>query len=82
LNDRPLLAKARRALLVAATGYFWLCYSVMALARISGPHRPDGFYDLSLILMVAGLLARFADRWFSDFPRRPEQTVSNLRQIS
>ena len=83
LNDRPVLAKGRRALLVAATGYFWLGYSVMALARISGPHRPDAFYDISLSLMVVGLLVRFADRWFSDFgrPAPSEQTVSNLRQI-
>jgi len=84
LNRRPVVEKARRALLAAATGYFWLCYSIMALARISGPHRPDAFYDISLSLMVAGLLTRFADRWFADFPRPAsfEQTVSNLRQIS
>jgi hypothetical protein len=83
-NDKPVLAKARRALLVAATCYFWLCYSIMALARLSGPHRPDAFYDIGLSLMVVGLLVRFADRWFSDFPRPAgsEQTVSNLRQVS
>jgi hypothetical protein len=81
-DQRPVLVKARRALLVAATGYFWLCYSIMALGRISGPHRPDAFYDISLCLMVAGLLARFADRWFFDHPLPAGQTVSNLRQIS
>jgi hypothetical protein len=43
--------------------YFWLCYSLIGLAHISGPHRPDGFYELSVILMVAGLLARFAERY-------------------
>ncbi|HET7086285.1 MAG TPA: hypothetical protein VFI23_16025 [Rhizomicrobium sp.] len=57
--------KFRRALLGTAAIYFWLCYSVMALARISGPHRPDDFYGISLCLMVAGLLARYADRWIS-----------------
>ena len=59
------LEKARRAMLVAATAYFWLCYSIMALARISGPHRPDAFYDISLSLMVVGLLVRYAGHWFS-----------------
>ena len=90
LGRRPVLEKARRAMLVTATGYFWLCYSIMALSRISGPHRPDAFYDISLNVMVIGLLIRFADRWFSDHPRRapllesvrPAQTMSNLRQPS
>jgi hypothetical protein len=83
-NDRPIMKKVRRAMLVSTTGYFWLCYAVMALARISGPHRPDAFYDISLSLMLIGLLVRYADRWLSDFPRvaPPEQTVSNLRQLS
>jgi predicted TPR repeat methyltransferase len=63
--------KVRRVLLATATIYFWLCYCLMALARISGPHRPDAFYGFSLCLMVAGLLARYADRWlsFRDGPR-------------
>ena len=84
LDDRPILEKARRAMLATAAAYFWLCYSIMALARISGPHRPDAFYDISLGLMVVGLLARYADRWFADHPfaMRSEQTVSNLRQPS
>ena len=73
------LEKARRAMLVTATAYFWLCYSIMALARISGPHRPDAFYDISLSLMLVGLLTRYADRWFSD---RPAQKVSNLGRPS
>jgi hypothetical protein len=55
--------KIRRVLLGIAVIYFWLCYSVMALARISGPHRPDDYYGISLCLMVLGLLARYADRW-------------------
>ena len=57
--------KFRRVLLGIAVIYFWLCYSVMALARISGPHRPDDYYGISLCLMVLGLLARYADRWVS-----------------
>ena len=73
------LEKARRAILRIAIAYFWLCYSIMALARISGPHRPDAFYDISLSLMLVGLLARYADRWFSGWPA---PKVSNLRHPS
>jgi hypothetical protein len=73
------LEKARRAMLATAMAYFWLCYSIMALARISGPHRPDAFYDVSLSLMIVGLLTRYADRWFSD---RPAENVSNLQHPS
>ncbi|HEY0265753.1 MAG TPA: hypothetical protein VGC16_03320 [Rhizomicrobium sp.] len=64
--------KVRRVLLATAAVYFWLCYALMALARISGPHRPDGFYGLSLCLMVAALLARYADRWLAH--RAPAET--------
>lgn len=59
---RLLGAKACRA--IAATGavYFWLVYSAIGLGHISGPHRPDIFYGLSLSLMIAALLICFADR--------------------
>jgi hypothetical protein len=69
-------------MLATATAYFWLCYSIMALARIYGPHRPDAFYDISLSLMLVGLLARYAGRWFSDWLPQPDQKVSNLRHPS
>ena len=78
--DGAHLEKVRRAVLATATAYFWLCYSIMALARISGPHRPDAFYGISLSLMVVGLLARYANHWFSAPP--PVQKVSNLRHPS
>jgi len=55
--------KTRRVLLGTAAIYFWLCYALMALARISGPHRPDAYYGISLGLMVAALLLRYADYW-------------------
>jgi hypothetical protein len=71
--------KARRAMQGTAVTYFWLCYSIMALARISGPHRPDAFYDISLSLMVVGLLARFGNHLFSHWP---DPKVSNLRRPS
>ncbi len=73
LGDRVIIPeKIRRVLLGSAAVYFWLCYCLMALARISGPHRPDAFYGISLCLMVVGLLARYADRWASF-----HQTASN-----
>lgn len=66
LGDRPLIGEmTRRAILGTATVYFWSCYSLMALARISGPHRPDAFYDISLLLMMGALLICYADRWFA-----------------
>jgi len=66
LGDKPVIpAKVRRVLLGTAAGYFWLCYALMGLSRIYGPHQPDAFYGISLSLMVTGLLVRFADRWFS-----------------
>jgi hypothetical protein len=64
-GDAIIPEKVSRVLLGTAAAYFWLCYSLMALARISGPHRPDAFYGISLCLMVVGLLARYTDRWFS-----------------
>lgn len=74
--------KARRAMSGTAMAYFWLCYCVMALARISGSDRPDAFYDISLSLMVVGLLVRAANRWFPDQAQKPDQKVSNLRHSS
>lgn len=70
-----LPANLRRILLGTATSYFWLCYCLMALARISGPHRPDAFYDISLCLMLTALLARFADRWFANRDEMQARTV-------
>jgi hypothetical protein len=66
LGDKPILPdKVRRVFLGTAAIYFWLCYSLMALARISGPHRPDAFYDISISLMIVALLLRYADRWLT-----------------
>jgi hypothetical protein len=65
LGGAPLTGdKTRRVLLATAAVYFWSCYALMALARLYGPHRPDGFYGFSLSLMVVALLLRYADRWF------------------
>jgi hypothetical protein len=53
---------ARHALLTVAGGFFWLTYALTGLAHLSGPHRPDGFYGISLSLMILALLLRYADR--------------------
>ena len=42
---------------------FWLTYALTGLAHLSGPHRPDAFYGVSLSLMIMALLLRFADRF-------------------
>ena len=66
LGAEPIVSdKVRRVLLGGAAIYFWLCYCLMALARISGPHRPDAFYGISLCLMVVALLVRYADRFLA-----------------
>jgi len=66
LGGPPILPdKVRKVLLGTSAIYFWLCYSLMALARISGPHRPDSFYGISLSLMILALLLRYADRWLA-----------------
>jgi hypothetical protein len=59
--------QARRALLSVAAAFFWLTYALLGLAHLSGPHRPDGFYGLSLSLMILALLLRFADRFAAKF---------------
>lgn len=55
--------KSRRALLSVSGSYFWLTYALTGLAHLSGPHRPDAFYGVSLSLMIIALLLRFADRF-------------------
>lgn len=66
LGREPILPdKVRRVLLGIAAIYFWLCYFLMSLARISGPHRPDAYYGISLSLMILALLLRYVDRWLA-----------------
>jgi hypothetical protein len=63
---------ACRTMLGVSVIYFWLCFSLIGLAHITGPHQHDPFYELSVILMVVGLLARFTDRFFAaGNPARP-----------
>lgn len=66
LGDAPFPGQnVRRVFLGTAAIYFWSCYSLMALARISGPHRHDAFYEISLSLMLVALLVRYADRFLA-----------------
>lgn len=75
-HGRALIGeKTRRTMLATAAGYFWLCYALMALARISGPHRPDAWYGFSLVLMVTALLVRYADHWFGKSRPVAPQTI-------
>jgi hypothetical protein len=72
---RMLGRRAQRTILGVAAIYFWLCYGLMALAHLSGPHRPDGFYGFSLCLMILALLVRFADRFAQEL-RRSASTLA------
>lgn len=65
--DALVGAAARRAILVVGLAYFWLAYAMTSLSHITGPHRPDAFYGLSLSLMVTALLLRFADRFVQNW---------------
>jgi len=71
-------AAARRAMLIVGLGYFWLAYAMSGLAHITGPHRPDAFYGISLSLMVTALLLRFADRFVQNWKRREPEPAGVL----
>jgi hypothetical protein len=60
----------RRILLGAGLCCFWLAYALTGLEHISGPHRPDAFYGVSILLMIAALLLRFADDFAANIFRR------------
>ena len=44
-----------------AMSYFWLVFAFADVAHLYGPHRPDGFFGISLLLLVSAVLIRFAD---------------------
>jgi hypothetical protein len=67
--------RARRALLSVAAAFFWLTYALTGLAHLSGPHRPDAFYGVSLSLMISALLLRFADRLVAKLRGTPSVSV-------
>jgi hypothetical protein len=55
--------KMRGIVLAGGLFCFWLAYAFSGLAHITGPHRPDAFYGISLLLMIVALLLRFADHF-------------------
>jgi hypothetical protein len=57
--------RARGTLFSVAASFFWLTYALTGLAHLSGPHRPDSFYGISLSLMIVALLLRFCDRFIA-----------------
>ena len=63
--------RVRRILLGASLWCFWLAYALTGLEHISGPHRPDAFYGVSILLMIVALLLRFADDFAANIFRRP-----------
>jgi hypothetical protein len=67
---RWLGAPAWRALQRIATSYFWLVFTLAGLEHLVGPHRPDGWYGFSLLLLTAALLLRFADSFMAYWRHR------------
>jgi hypothetical protein len=67
---------ARQALKTVVGGFFWLTYSLTGLAHLSGPHRPDAFYGVSLSLMIVALLLRFADHFVAKFRETQAASIS------
>jgi hypothetical protein len=74
--------RARGAMLGVGMAFFWLAYALTGLAHISGPHRPDAFYGISLNLMVIALLLRFADRFAAKIRARNEPMRGPMREAA
>ena len=65
-SKRAVNSATLRSLQSLTSGYFWMVFAVMDLDRMQGPHRPDPIpYGLSLLLLVAALLVRFADAFMA-----------------
>lgn len=56
-----------RAMECIGVAYFWLTYAVNDLDHLYGPHRPDGYYGISLTVLVLALLVRFADSFLQRY---------------
>lgn len=63
--------KACRTILGIGAIFFWLCYSLIGLAHITGPHRPDSYYEISVIFMLLALLTRFAEQFLRSWQQAP-----------
>ena len=59
--DGVLGKRLARFLDRSALVYFWALFGLAAVDHLMGPHRPDGFFGFSLLLLVAAVLVRFTD---------------------
>ncbi len=50
----------RRGAQVLMLGFFWMSFAICDLDHLYGPHRPDRFFGISVLVLVAALLLRFA----------------------
>lgn len=60
-TKRFLGETAWRTLQRVATAYFWVAFSIIGIDKMVGPHRPESWHGISLMLLVGALLIRFAD---------------------
>jgi hypothetical protein len=67
---------ALRAMETVGVAYFWMVYAVNDLDHLSGPHRPDGYYGLSLSILVGALLIRFADSFWQRYSHARRELAS------
>jgi hypothetical protein len=58
---------ALRTMEIIGVAYFWAAYGVNDLDHLSGPHRPDGYYGVSLTILVLALFVRFADSFWQRY---------------
>ena len=73
-SPQPSLGdQSRRAILATGLSYYWLAYMLIGLSHLSGPHRPDGFYGFSVMLMLTALLIRFADNFIAKRRQREDR---------
>ncbi len=68
---RFLGAPAWRSLQRIATAYFWLAFALTGISHLIGPHRPDSWHGVSLLLLLAALLVRFADTFLAHYRGTP-----------
>ena len=68
---RFLGGPAWRAMQRVSTAYFWIAFTLIGVDHVVGPHRPNSWYGLSLLLLVAAVLVRFADALVAHLRRSP-----------
>lgn len=68
----PSWRSAWRAMESVGVAYFWLAYAINDLDHISGPHRTDHYYGVSLTVLVLALLVRFADAFMRRYRLMPQ----------